>query len=418
MTDTELEQRLAALLAGTAGHPVDTERGWREFAELRSRASQDRRRKLGAVAFGAAAVVAAAAAIPLVAGGPSGQGTISVVPPNHRVTSSRTPSGYPGGIRAYPGAITARIGVSGVVDVVQDGTALFAVRSTTPAGDSGYQLVKIDLPSSQVTLRVNLGHVFKAVAAAGGRLWLTTARSAAGGQVVRLDPVTGKVIATVHLAAGHCGYLTFSGGRLWAECGSGRFDSTFFLLDPVTGRVEAQLGPVRGPIGQIAVTPLGVWYLTSYSGVSAILASNGASPGPRKITVRDPAYLVSFSYAQSLVYSRGAIWVLTNDESVAKIDPVTGHVERIYTYRSYDPAYNGGLDFLTTGQGSLWFLDDGYPFGGVLRVSMSTGRPLGGVPIKPGSCGQPCWQIYDTGGLIWVPTLASLLAISPAGLPG
>jgi hypothetical protein len=408
MIDTDLEQRLQALLSATADHPIDTQRGWRKF-QLRTGASSARRRRLAKMAVaGVAAVVIAAVAIPTLTRAPASRPAVGPSSPGPA-------AGHGPATAVYPGAVVSRIPVYGIADLAQDGTRIWAVR-TIPSTALRFQLVRIDLPTGQVRLRVNLGSIYRAVAAAGGRVWLTTPRTRAGGQVVRLDPATGKVIATLHLAAGHCGYLTFSGGKLWAECGSRRFNSVVFQLDPATGRVEGQLGPVRGPIGQIALTPQGVWYATD-SGVSAILASNGASPGPRRITVHDQAYPDSIAYSQSLVYSQGAIWVLANDESVVKIDPVTGHVLRTYSYRSYDPAYNGGLNFLTAGQGSLWFLDDGYPFSGVLRVSMATGKPLGGVRINSGSCGQPCSEIFDTNGTIWVPTLTSLIGINPAKLP-
>ena len=122
---------------------------------------------------------------------------------------------------------------------------------------------------------------------------------------------------------------------------------------------------------------------------------------------------------QGLVYGDGSVWALSGGERLARIDPYTGHVLRRYTYRNYDPRRAGGLDFLTAGDGWLWFLDNGYPFSGVLRVSESTGRPAGGVRIPPNSCGQQiCSQIFYTPGSVWVPTAELLIRIATSRLPG
>ena len=411
MTDADLERRLTAMFSDTSQRPIDTDRAWRELRLRRSRAGHSRRRWFAATAA-AVAVAVVAAAVPLLTG------ILSAVPsgrtePGPGLAGKR--SGVPASPGRFPGAVVARIALSGVGIVVQDGSQAWAVRDITQTGDIG-QLVRIDLRTDKVTLRVDLGPGSRSrvEAAGGGTVWLTTTHGSAQGQLVRIDPATGQVIATLHLPVGRCSYLTYSAGRLWAECAVGRASSQFLRINPVTGRVDGRLGPVRGQFGgEIAVAPRGVWYLTG-SGISGLV---GLGASARAITVTDQAYPVSFAYAQSLVYSQGALWALTNDESVAKIDPATGRVLRIYTYASYDPADNAGLDFLAVGGGSLWFLDDGYPSSGVMRVSEATGRPLGEVTVPAGACGQPCSQIYVYGNAVWVPTMETLLRIDPARLP-
>ncbi|HXP21310.1 MAG TPA: hypothetical protein VN840_16830 [Streptosporangiaceae bacterium] len=410
MTDTDLEQRLRALLSGVPERRIDTGRGWRDFQSLRARASRNRRRRLTAAAV--AGIAAVLAIVPILLGSLGTGGSRHPQASTSRASVSSPPSSY----RNFPGAVVARIPVAGVVGLAQDGNRIWAVAESTVPGSTTFQLVGIDPRTGKVTISIGLGSTVRYAAAGDGAVWLDTTHGRSQGQLVRIDPVTGKIVATAHLRTGRCGYLTFSGGQLWAECSSSGFNEMLFHIDPATGRVLGRLGPVHSVIGQIAVTPRGVWY-ADYSGIGGIVAGNGAGPGPRAITVRDPSYPVSFAYTQSLVYSQGALWALTNDESVAKINPATGHVERVFSSASYDPKGAGGLDFLTAGQGSLWFLDDGYPFSGVLRVSMATGRPLGGVTVRPGSCGQPCYQIYDTNGTIWVPTSTAIIGIDPARLP-
>lgn len=386
--------------------PVDTSRAWREFLQRRSRASKNRHTGLTA-ALAVTAVVAIIVAAR--AGGLFG------VTPHGRSAGLIDGSAR---IRVYPGAIVARIPVSGVVSLVADGPSVWVVHAYGQVGVSlSYQLVKIDERTNKVTLAVNLRYLPGSVAASAGMLWLTTGQGRARGQLVRLDPATGRVIATVHLATGPCDLVTFSLGSLWATCSEGVFGTEFLRLDPGTGQVTGRAGPVRAVVGSIAAAPGGIWFGVPFSPRSGIVRLG--HPHGQLITLRLPDRPVNYGGPQPMVYGQGFAWVLSPDESVAKIDPVTGRVLRFYTYRAYDSGHAGGLDYVAVGNGSLWFLDDGYPFSGVLRVSVATGRPLGAVAApRSGDCGAtPCSQIYSTPGAIWVPTAVSLIRIDPARLP-
>jgi hypothetical protein len=271
---------------------------------------------------------------------------------------------------------------------------------------------------------VNLGLYPEAVAVGGGTLWVTTPSGFAGGQIRRVNPATGKVIRTLHLSAGRCTYVAYSGAHLFAGCEGRHPGSIVFVgLDPRTGQVQWRSAPVSGLITQIIATPQGIWYADRNSGIAGPVAAAWSGPPP----VPDVPRRISFANPQSLVYGDGFAWTLASDESVSKIDPMTGRVVRYYTYRDYDPAFLGGLDNLAVGGGSLWLLDDGpltakgTSFAGVLQVSEATGRPIGRIPgiIAPGSCGPgPCTQIYYAGGAVWVPTLSSLIRIDPSRMTG
>ncbi len=416
MSDTDLERRLRALLPQASEHAVDTGRAWRSLRQSRSRAVR-RRRRIGTAAVTAVAV--SAALVPVLTGAwPTGSQPGRAPHPQASLEPVIGAGNLPAPYRRYDRAVVARIpvGRGEVISLAKDGQAMWAVIGFRPNSNPYFQLVRIDLRTGKVTLRTRLGQQPAVLAVADGVIWITNPAGLARRQIARIDPATGRFVGVLHLDAGPCGYLTVSLGQLWAECGSGPWNTVFLRLSPVTGQVLERLGPVRGPIGnQIAITPQGVWYYTNYSGLSGILRDGGRA---HVVTAQDLRYPVGFAFTRSLVYSQGALWVLTGDESVAKVDPATGRVLRFFSYRNYDTGRQGGLDFLTAGQGSLWFLDDGYPFSGVLRVAMATGKPLGGVSIKPGACGQPCWQVYDTGGAIWVPTMGMLLRIDPGRMPG
>lgn len=418
MTDTDLEQSLRELgladrAAQTAAPLFDTGRAWRDLRLLRSRRTRNRR------VMAAAAAITTAAAIAIIVGalqaGPSA-GSGSKRPSEPSTGSSRGP----GAVRTYPGAIVARIPVGGVINLVGDAAQAWAVRAAGPLGTGKYQLVRIDLRTNEVTLRSNLGRRPELIAFSGKALWLTTRNGQQGGQLVRINPATGTVVTTLHLPAGRCTglaysggqLLAYSGGQLWATCETTGNAHDFFRIDPASGRVDWRAGPVPDQNGPMAATPLSIWYASYNSGLHGLIDQGGRV---RSVTVHDLAFPTSFTYTNELVYGDGAIWAITSDESIARIDPATGHVTRVYTYRTYDPHYSGGLQILAVGRGSLW-LSDGLR---VLRVGMATGRPLAEVRAGPGVCNQQlCLPLYSTPGAIWMPASTQLIRIDPTRMPG
>ena len=414
MTDTDLERRLrdmrlADLPPGTAGRPVDTARAWRDFQSLRSRSAAIRRRAMTAAAL--VVIAATAIAIPALAGSHSLGGG-----PHPSATGSLPPS-----TRGYPGAIAARYQLSGVTAVVGDAGHAWVIRDIGQAGKaSTYQLAGINLQTNSIMFRVGLGRQLRAIASGYGRLWMTTGNGQARGQIVRVDLATGQVLSTIHLAAGRCDALSYGSGHLFANCEiSGPAQTAFWRINPITQRAYQLTGTLRGSISSVVATPQALWYVVNDTRITGLRNIDG---NPQHVIARDPGYQDAWPSAQGLVYdesSPGYIWALSGGEKLAQIASYTGRIARYFTYHNYDPARAGGLDFLTAGNGWLWFLDNGYPFSGALRVSEATGRPAGGVPIAPNSCGQEsCSQIYFTPGSVWVPTAELLIRIAPGRLPG
>ena len=376
MTDTDLERRLrdmrlADLPSGSAGRPIDTARAWRDFQALRSRSVAIRHRTMTAAAL--VVVAATAIAFPALAGSRSGNR-----PPHPGASSS-----LPASTRSYPGAVAARFQLSGVTAVIGDAGHAWVLRAIgQPGAATTYQLAGINLQTNSIMFRTNLGRQQPAIASGAGRVWLTTPFGQARGQIVRVDLATGHVLSTVHLAAGRCDALSFGSGHLFAHCEvNGPARTAFWRINPVTQRAYQLTGALRGSISSVVATPQALWYVVNDTRISGLQNIDG---NPQRVTARDPGYQVVSPGAQGLVYDetlRGSIWALSGGEELAQIDSYTGHVVRYFTYRNYDPARAGGLDFLTTGGGWLWFLDNGYPFSGALRVSEATGRPAGGVAV-------------------------------------
>jgi len=423
MTDTDLERRLERLrpvnlpLADAAfpasGHAIDTAQAWRDLVLRRSRLRRIHRRRLTVGAVVAAAGVGLA--VPVLAGiGPLATGP---APPG---TGAPSASSSPGVSRAAspPGshaAVAVRIPVSVVGPVAQDGARAWAIgrAGASPTGRAKAQLVSIDLRSNRVVLRRNLGTAQFSVVAGGGGVWVTTSSSRWLGQIIRLDPATGHVIATLHLPADRCYLATYGAGNLWAACADGATHTALLQINPVTGRLRGTAGLVRGQIWAVTTGSNSVWFATA-SGVRGVIGIGGQE---RDVTVVDQTNTVSFAGTRSLVSGQGFIWALTSDESVAKLDPSTGRVVRIYTYRSYDPSYTAGFNDLAVGHGSLWFLN--WRTGGVVRASITTGKQVGDAARVASGCNRwSCGQIYSTPGGIWVPTRNRLIRIVPGSSAG
>lgn len=400
MTDTELEQRLTAFLRAESSRVIDTESAWHQ---LQRRRQAHRRRSRWLAAAGTAAAVIAAGVLPALISPHAGSR------PAASHGGSRPASPRP--VRTYSRAVVARIPVDGAGAVVAAGGVVW-VEAGRPA-----RIVQIDARTNMILRTLTLPALAQpdgAIAAGGGAFWLTTTAGQASGQVLRLDPATGRVVATLRLPVpGRCVGLEFGGGSLWAQCPTGSGRTEFVQIDPATDRVTDQLGPVPGQPAEAAAAPQSLWYQTG-SGISGFIRGGR---GWRPVTVNDSAYPVAMQ-PDSLVYGAGAIWAMTEDESIAKIDPATGRIAAILTYRDYDPAYQDALGFLAIGAHSLWLLSYN---GAVLRVSSLTARPLGWVSTL-GSCGgqtlpEPCATYYAQGSL-WVPTASALLRIDPARMPG
>jgi glutamine cyclotransferase len=379
MIDSDLEQRLERMSASFAKRPFDTNAAWRQFSRLRVRAARIRR--LVAVVC-TASVVAGAIVGATLANHRTG------TPPADR--GQKHPQVLGGQLK-----ITARIPQPGAGQGPGDTSiagSLVAERGQVWGITYAGYVFRIDPRTNRVTFRHHLAGL-TGITAGGGEIWVLT--TAEGGQLLKLNPDTGRLAARFPLSR-RCEQVSYGGSQLWLACGSQATD--FLRIDPATGRVVAEAGPVSG-VNEVAATPNGIWFSSS-SGVRGYLGTAPVSA----ITISYATSPVWRVDTNSLVYGQGALWAFTTDESVVKIDPATGRVEKTFSYQTYDPTGSLGLDFMTVGRGSLWFLrDQGYEATSVLRVSIATGRPQGRI-ADVGSCGEPCWQIYYANGSIWVPT--------------
>jgi hypothetical protein len=394
---------------------LDPEQAWLRFVEFQSIARRTTFLRLATGAATAAAVAAVVTAL-MTFGGTGRHAALPV---------TRQQGSRPLLVGVYPSAVVAQLPLTGVVSVVGDKSHVWVVRRATRgrAGNS-YQLVEIDPRTNRMTLRASLGSQRPAVVLGGGALWLTTPFGGQLGQVDQVDPATGRVVGALHLPGGSCKFLAYSAGHLYAGCqssgssGSGATQGVteFIRIDPSSGRLRGHADLVGIP-RVITASPSGVWF----TGLSGINALTGAPFGSQSIAVSPTyyrpslaPYRPSLTRISSLDYSAGFVWALTSNEHVARINPATGRVVRVYRLASD----GGKTRAMAPGLGSMWLMVDGPGFSNVLRVDEDTGFPLGRVPMQPEICYlQSCSQIYFAAGAIWVPTPDGLTRINPALVP-
>lgn len=225
----------------------------------------------------------------------------------------------------------------------------FAVQGNALWVNSGDDVVKIDIGLGREVDRFELDDlgegagVAEGVAVGGSSLWVS--RSVGRGQILRLDPATGR---PEHVWSNVTPYLNLSyrDGSLWVadERGLARIDPQTNLLIRVTG-IQGNCGGGGG--GCVVAGGGSGW--TSHESKGAVYKADRAGHIAATYTLGIGARFLSFS--------DGVLWVANYDQgTVTGIDAVTGKLTTTYRF--------------------------GHPVGpmavgnGVLLASLDLGRPI------------------------------------------
>jgi hypothetical protein len=404
MNDTRFEQELRAGLRAESERLINVDRAWNRF--LRRRQATRRRRQLAAVA-----VAAVVMAVLVPAGVARLGGAVA--------SRSGQPAARPVPTVPAGDAVVARLPVADVISLASYGSDVWALTGT-------HELVRIDARTNVVTLRMPVAGLASdtTVVTGGGALWLDGLGSSGQSRLLRIDPATGAISARTNLPAG-CGQAAYGLGHVWVLC-NGTDTVRVLRIDPATALVDAQTGALPGPAYSLVAGSEGVWYISDDAGPAKVDASGThltglKVTGPKYLNVHSPDYIGPPGGSQ-LVLGDRAVWALDGNvsgrpESIAAINPATGRITRAFTYtEAAGVAYDFWGLYATVGQSSIWMLA---PLGRneVVRVSMTTGKPLS-VVYPGGSCSQYCMQIYDAAGAVWEPTSQQILRIDPARMPG
>jgi virginiamycin B lyase len=182
------------------------------------------------------------------------------------------------------------------------------------------------------------------IATTPGAVWVVLHHEWA---VVRIDPATNKVVATVPIGSGAPEDgpqgITASNGMVYVG-GNDPSTGKLFLkrIDPATNAVTpvVEIPAVRG-CDEKAADETHVWFAVDgceSNSISAIDTSSGSIVG--RVDIGGPAFGVSIGL--------GAVWVVTGSNELVRIDPATHSI----TGRLSFPAGSGG--WMSAGEGAVW----------------------------------------------------------------
>jgi DNA-binding beta-propeller fold protein YncE len=206
--------------------------------------------------------------------------------------------------------VTARLPLGGAMNITPGQGAMWVGLTQNRA----FRLLRIDPRTNRIVARLHTpdvpgGAAFSAPVWVGDKLWLMSTEAA-----VRIDPVTGHAIATVHTA--HNGYRTRSfavaGGELWVHLSDGRL----LRLDATTGK---RTGTFQLPDGSL-IGDFGM------NGLFVIDENTLSRMDVRTFHVLWRTPIVSIGAG---VAAGGRLWVEAPDsqgDRVLTVDPRTGSV--------------------------------------------------------------------------------------------
>jgi glutamine cyclotransferase len=206
------------------------------------------------------------------------------------------------------------------------------------------------------------------IAVGEGSVWVTAPElrpDGSRGNLVRIDPDTNEITATIHIG-GPIQYLAVGSGSVWVTLpDAGR--STVFRVDPGSDRVIGSI-PVADASGPIVIGEGSVWVTRPWVGGS--------------VTEIDPAtgrVVDTLDVPSVQAVGDGSLWGSTGD-SVLRIDPDSGSVQAtIPIPRAQTVAFDGSKVWVLVSPRSsdpeLFYPIAGTA--GVVRIDPATDRVLG-----------------------------------------
>src|SRR5262249_55822345 len=269
----------------------------------------------------------------------AGPNTVAVIDTSRNVlTRELTGIGRPGGIARGAGA-------TWVTDTADD------------------LLLRVD-SAGRVIDRIPVGRGPAGVAVANGQVWVANQLD---GTISEVNPAAGTVVATIDVGNGPAA-IASGYGSVWV---TNVTDNALSRIDPRSGHVLATIALGGAPAG-LAASERGIWVA-------------GTDPG--RLMLVDPrtnsvSRVVPMGGSPAAVaIGAGSVWIADSTGTVARFDPVTGHVQKSRVGGSPTGiVYADGAIWVANGQG-----------GSVLRIDPRTGSvrsiATGNAPTPPAAPG-------------------------------
>jgi DNA-binding SARP family transcriptional activator/ABC-type transport system substrate-binding protein/streptogramin lyase len=282
-------------------------------------------------------------------------------------------------------AVRRRRALVGVATIVLAGAAVATVVGLTRGGTENAQAIAE--PDSDVFLSAESGELVR-TAAVRDTVHLAFDKNAvwsisSTGDLTRLDPTTGKEIATVGLGIKPAG-LAVGEGLVWV---TDRDSPTLYRIDPsVNEQVEPFTLPMKGVVtdltGEIAVGAGSVWVGHGAFNPGAWVEQLDAKTG--RLQHRFP---ILAGDADHLAFADGALWVAsTPSGELRKIDPRTRQLLFMRQLQAQ-------LCCVAAGDGYVWAASN--PEGKIWKVA-ANGSVLGTINL-----GSPVESLTYADGELW-----------------
>jgi DNA-binding SARP family transcriptional activator/ABC-type branched-subunit amino acid transport system substrate-binding protein len=291
------------------------------------------------------------------------------------------------------------LALAAIAAAVRELTSGEDTRSPTGTG----QIVGLDPTSGHVQRRFAAGRTPASVAAGAGRIWMVDAESRT---LLRVDATSGAVETTatgatpVDVAVGADGLWVMNATLRARTVALGPVAADLLRLDAGTLRQRAAVALPAGDsdlstsrTNQLAVTADAVWAVTADGAIVRI------DPAAGTITATTHG-LRAFAIAAG----RAGVWALATDGSVAVLDPRTARVrKRLRPSRL--------LDAITVGDSAAWATS--WSDGKLWRMTATAGAVPGSVDVGTGVS-----DVAATPGAIWVanPVAGSVTAVDPESM--
>ena len=308
-------------------------------------------------------------------------GAFTKVPLTGSVTPTPTPTPTPSGVSGVVGpAIPVDVAP---FDVAVTPTAVWV----TNGRDT---LSKVDPVSNTVLVSIPLdtaapGVPFAIAVGDDGSLWVSVAAfddqfHSVPGSVVRVNPTTGQIMATVSVGR-YASDIATSPGAVWL---TNYDDGTLLRIDPATNQVAATITLAKGVTG-VAFGEGAVWVTNEQLGTVTRI-----DPATNQIVTAIP----TVGGAEGVAVGGGAVWVANYGSRgqpngvLSRIDPATNQVTRTILVGT-NPV------FVAYGGGYVWVSLNGEP--AVVQVNAQSNA----IQARLTMVGS-CWGITATDHTAWV----------------
>ena len=243
----------------------------------------------------------------------------------------------------------------------------------------GVKEVQVPFASIKPTATIKVGGTADWVLVTDNAVWVASTKPNA---VLRIDPATNSIVATVKLSGDACSGLAWGFGSIWVPlCGK---KAALVRIDAIKNTISATL-PIApaGSEGGITASADSVWIVTDKNGTLSRI-------DPSTNRVRQKISIPPGFY--NPIFSNGIIWITGVESGVlTAVDAATGKV-----LESVDVGPKPR--FLTSGGGSVWTLNQGD--GTVSRVDEKSRKVITtiqvGIPGTGGDIGYGADSVWPT----------------------